>query len=200
MRVIAIDPGLDGCGIACFVDGRLVAAEGKAFPPSSAEHPGLNLMLRREKPIYDPRIREVIDYLADRAAHFCYAGSVDQGDASKCEVWIEFPPPFQFARTANRNQHEIQQLRLIVGGLCDRLRQRGFVVRGLYPSEWKPGHDARHQESAEATVRRVKQAVVCGAIPATPGLSINKTPPDIWTAIGICWKVATRRECEARTI
>jgi len=197
MRIIAVDPGLDGTGICIFVDGRLEAADGCAFPPNRGTRE--NLMLRREKPIFDPRVHEVVSYLVDRASHYAYIGAVGNWTVSNNEAWIEVPPPFTFTRTGARNQHEIQQLRLIVGGLYDRLLQLGFTVRGLYPSEWKPGSDSRHQESAEATVRRVRQAIACGAIPAKPGLQINKTPPDIWTAIGICWKVASRRECEGKT-
>ncbi len=202
MRIIAIDPGLDGVGIACFIDGKLAAAEGKVFksekislprgiPEGTRSSRAWIKRIRREKP-FDQRLLKITDWLLDRANALIYLNWVSGIPITNKYGVIEVPPPFTYGRTGDRNQWEIAQLRMLTGMIMARLSLDGYVVEGIYPLGWKG------QESAEATVRRVKQAVVLGAIPATPGLSINKTPPDIWTSIGICWSVTSRLESEKR--
>lgn len=204
MRIMAIDPGLDGTGISCFLKGILHQAEGKEFPPEEIPLPrGIEpktaaarswVKREREKAVLDKRIPEIVAWVVDRAAHYAYIGLNSTNDPFANTLCIlEVPPPYPYERTEERNQYPMAQLRLITGAIYDRLIQRGFRVEGIYPLDWKSRF-----EDAEATVRRIKQAVVLGAIPATPGLSINKTPPDIWTSIGIGHSVSCKRELEAK--
>jgi hypothetical protein len=194
MRIVGIDPGLDGAAASLFVDGILLRAEGQEFKTEQEEgKSGTLARMKREQPPFDPRVRLVIDYLCDRAAQFCFAGP-DPGDATKCVIALEIPPPFQYGRTGNRNNYAMQQLRWIVGGLFDRLSNQGYKIHPVYPVQWKP-----LREDEMATVRRIRQAVVTGAIKAVPGLVINKTPPDIWSSIGIGSKVSSDLEFQGRS-
>jgi hypothetical protein len=204
MRIIGSDLGLDGAGVSCFLDGILQRAEGKEFPPEEVPLPrGIEsktaaarawVKRTRESAVFDKRIQEVVGWVVDRAAHYSYLGlKTTEDPLVDTVIVLEVPPVHTFERTGNKNQWGIQQLRLITGATYDRLIQRGFRVEGIYPLQWKSRF-----EDAEATVRRIKQAVVLGAIPATPGLEIAKTPGDLWSAVGIGWSVASRRECEGR--
>jgi len=206
MRIIAIDPGLDGVGIACFIDGKLAAAEGKTFKPEEIILPrgitkgdeAANAWIkraRREKP-FDQRLTEITNWLVDRAMAFVYLNWVS-GIPIKGELAvIEVPPPFTYGRTGDRNQWEISQLRMLTGAIYDRLCCKDFIVEGIYPLGWKG-----RGESAEQTIRRIKQALTLGAIPILDGFTIGlKQAADMWSAIGIGWKISTDREIERRII
>lgn len=153
--LMAVDPGLRGCGVAWFAEERLVGARYVKNPVAKGD--GMDAVVA----IADAVV------LAGRGP-VLFIQDVPQ-------VAVEFPHVYPGSR-AKGDPHDLLTLAAIDGAICAHWRPDS--CRRLFPSEWKGNMDP------DVLIQRVKgrltpEELVCVELPA------KSLQHNVWDAIGI---------------